>query len=36
MRDDGALGVLIGVIGVLAILLFVLICDVYEWLFPLG
>jgi len=36
MRDDGALGFLIGVIGVLAILLFTLICDVAEWILPLG
>jgi hypothetical protein len=36
MRDDGALGFLIGVVGVLAILLFTLICDVTDWVFPLG
>jgi hypothetical protein len=36
MRDDRALGVLIAVIGVLAILLVALICDVSEWVFPLG
>jgi hypothetical protein len=36
MRDDGALGFLIGLIGVLAILLIALICDVSEWVLPLG
>jgi hypothetical protein len=36
MRDDGALGFLIGVVGVLAILLIALICDVSEWVLPLG